>query len=531
VKNWLLISTFIFSCGYLLAQEQKQHADSLVNAKKEKLQSKADSLKEKFKPDSATAAKIHRADSTLKGVKSKLNAIQSANLNTLLIKPPDSVTQKTNGKISKVKSTSDSLQQKLNEPVNSVQKKINEKTSFMDSLNMSVKDPITGKSANYGMEGVNTNVKDQLGKDMKLPDNNLSLPNASKELNLNNDLKMPDTKGLTEAEGKLKDLQSLPKEQLNQTGALDEVNELKGKAKEVGQVTKKADVYKNDVKNINEGGLEKAEALPKEAEKLATNVDEVKGIQSEAQKMEAGKNVLQQYQDMVQQLNKEALESKAESVGEKEFADHFSGNEQKLQVGVANLNKLKRKYGNIPDSRYLPKRVPNQLKGKPLIERLVPGINMQVFQQRNLVNIDVSPFMAYRIYPRWRVAAGGTYRFQFNKKVHLKQENPAYGYRLFTNYNAFAGFHLHAEMEWMRTITYNPYSQAFDPSYSKHWVPGLFGGVWKQYKVSKKINGNFQVLYNFLYERNGLYPNKLVMRFGFEFPIKKKVKLPKDEIH
>ena len=39
-------------------------------------------------------------------------------------------------------------------------------------------------------------------------------------------------------------------------------------------------------------------------------------------------------------------------------------------------------------------------------------------------------------------------------------------------------------------------------------------GILKNYKVSRRINGNFQVLYNFLFEKNGLYMNKVNLRLN-----------------
>ena len=125
----------------------------------------------------------------------------------------------------------------------------------------------------------------------------------------------------------------------------------------------------------------------------------MKELQKETQKFEATKNVLQQYQDAVKEMNDKKLLADGKELGQKQLTDHFAGKEEKLKAGAAQLDKLKKKYGNIPDSRYLPKRAPNPLNGKPLIERLIPGINLQVFEQRNLVNIDASPFVAYKISP------------------------------------------------------------------------------------------------------------------------------------
>jgi hypothetical protein len=554
-KKIVIIFFFFTLAGHLIAQDRLLYTDSVLSKRIDRLNiPKADTLVESKKADLLSKARKIKADSSITKLQGKVDSLKSLKLPAdKYIQKMDSVKAAANGTKTKIKSKADSvadkistplvkadavkdsLQQKINKPIETAQKKIDEKTAFLDSLNINVSNPITGKATNYGIDGVDTNIQGKLTEQVKIPETNL--PGKDIKLddplgNLKTEVKVPELNRLDNAKGKVNDLKQLPKDKLAETGLMDEVNMVKDKAQQAKEVVGKADAYKEDIEKIKDGGLQKAENLPKELENAATNIDEVKEFSAETKKFEQTKNVLQEYQQSMRELNEKALLDKGKDLGKKELADHFTGNEEKLKSGVAQLDKLKAKYGNIADSRYLPKRAPNPLKSKPFIERIIPGINFQTFKKGNLVNVDLSPFVAYRIYPRWRAAVGGTYRFQLTKKIQPVTDDKAFGFRVFTNYKVFRGFHLHVEGEWMRAMVYDPYSQQISTpdDLEQKWVPGLYGGLLKEYKVGKRINGNFQVLYNFLFERNGLYPAKVNMRFGFEFPMKKKARIVKEGV-
>jgi hypothetical protein len=71
--------------------------------------------------------------------------------------------------------------------------------------------------------------------------------------------------------------------------------------------------------------------------------------------------------------------------------------------------------------------------------------------------------------------------------------------------------------------------QGIDPAY-REWVPSVFVGIKKDFTVYKQIKGNTEVLYN-LYDPHDYSPygDRLAVRFGFEFPMKKRVKKVKVE--
>ena len=89
------------------------------------------------------------------------------------------------------------------------------------------------------------------------------------------------------------------------------------------------------------------------------------------------------------------------------------------------------------------------------------------------------------------------------------------------------GIALRGEVESMNTfvpplITSNT---AADPN-NRQWVWGMFGGIKKEYQLSKTIRGNIQMMYNFhdRFYKTSPYADRLNVRMGFEFPMKKKAK-------
>ena len=59
----------------------------------------------------------------------------------------------------------------------------------------------------------------------------------------------------------------------------------------------------------------------------------------------------------------------------------------------------------------------------------------------------------------------------------------------------------------------------------RQWVWGVFAGIKKDYKFLKKINGTALVMFRmFDPHRKSPYADVLNARFGFEFPMKKKVR-------
>jgi hypothetical protein len=192
-----------------------------------------------------------------------------------------------------------------------------------------------------------------------------------------------------------------------------------------------------------------------------------------------------------------------------------------LQKAMDNMSKLKSKYTELSSLKDIPKHKPNEMKGKPLIERFVPGLTLQVQKTRDVL-IDYNPQIGYRFFGRFVAGAGWNERFGVGKHFHFSLKERVYGPRVFAEFKIGKGFSIRTDAEKMNT--YVPSINTTDPDH-RAWVWSAFVGLKKEYKFWGSVKGNAQFLYN-LYDdhHNSPYGDRVVVRMGFEFPMKKKVK-------
>jgi hypothetical protein len=209
---------------------------------------------------------------------------------------------------------------------------------------------------------------------------------------------------------------------------------------------------------------------------------------------------------------------------QKQAVNHFAGKEKELQSAMSQINKYKKKYASLSSIKDIPKRARNTMHGKPLIERLVPGISLQVLKKGTAL-IDFNPQAGYRFNGRLTVGTGWNERIGFLRYAHVTLKDRIYGPRTFAEFKFKKGFAVRGDIEAMNTIVPPLITgiNSADPS-SRHWVWGVFGGMKKEYTISKGIRGNLQIMYNFhdRFFKISPYADRLNVRMGFEFPMKKK---------
>jgi hypothetical protein len=360
----------------------------------------------------------------------------------------------------------------------------------------------------------------------ELPDASFSNPlTQQKELNLP-ELNLPKAEmpeGIKSLNDKVNDLQQMPKEKLEALDLTKDIDKIKNQMAKVGDVTKKAETYKEEIKEIASGNLEKVEALPKELENAALQMDEVQGIQDQQQKFTATKNILQQYQDLVTNLkDNEELKDKAKEAGKQQLNELLDTKDDKLKAGIAQLDKLKKKYKSVPDSRYLPKHAPNEMKGKPFRERIVPGLGFQ-FYKANETSIDVEPYFAYRLSGRFRPGIGASWRYTGSLKHPAITYDEVFGLRIFNDLRWRGNFYLHTEAEWLKFTEASLARYKFPAETDERLVRfRLNVGLFKTYTISKRFTGQVQFLYNVLDMSHFPQTKNASLRFGFEYKLKKK---------
>lgn len=399
-------------------------------------------------------------------------------------------------KVNEVEAKIDHIEQKLNAPVNKAESTVNEKISLMNQEG--------GTKANLpsGMSIPDAGVKTDL---------NLSSPE------LNTKVDNPLSNQMGEAGQKVADMKTIPQEQIGKVNSIDEIKSAQGKIGEANVITDKVQGYGDDVKNISQGNLSEIKEAPKTLEDQVRKMDEVNGIQKEAA-------VFDKYKGMAGKANDPAaLKQEAMKQVSNAAMDHFSGKEEMLKAAMNQMNKLKSKFSDIKSLSEVPKRKPNEMKDKPLIERIVPGITLQIQKTKDVL-LDYNPYLGYRFYGKFTAGGGWNERVTIGRHFHLSDKDRIYGPRVFADFKWKGGFSLCTDIEKMNTFipAVTATGLTGDPSH-RAWVWSAFIGIKKEYKFAGPVRGNAQFLYN-LYDDhyNSPYTDRFVVRMGFDFPMKKK---------
>jgi len=404
------------------------------------------------------------------------------------------------------------IENKVNQPVNKVNGAINEKLSLMNKEGGAGTNLPTGTSLpNAALPNAQVALSDtQLS--------GTSLPNGA-DLKIDNPLK--DQMGEAgQAQEKIGDAKSLPQEQLNKVKSIDELQNAQGKLGKANEFTDKAQSYGNDVKSLAKGDLNEVKELPNAAEEQVKKMDAMQGLQKETVQLDQYKQLAEKAKDP-NALKQEVIKQAPEIA-----VDYFAGKEAVLQAAMNQMSKLKAKYSSLNSLKDIPKHIPNEMKGKPLIERIVPGIALQIQKSSNIL-LDYNPLIGYRITGRFTTGAGWNERITIGKHIRISLDDRIYGLRVFADFKMGKGFSARTDIEKMNTyipaLTSNGYSTGEE---YRAWVWSAFIGMKKEYKFVKNVKGTFQMMYN-LYDdhNNSPYADRLNVRFGFDFPMKKKVKV------
>ena len=163
------------------------------------------------------------------------------------------------------------------------------------------------------------------------------------------------------------------------------------------------------------------------------------------------------------------------------------------------------------------------MKGKPLIERIIPGIAFQIQRKGEDMLVDFGPYAGYRFTGRITAGLGWNQRVAYTVDHNAFNSSArVFGPRMFGEYKLWKGFSPRAEVEVMNTqtpvLTRTP---TVDPP-TREWVWGAFVGIKKEYKFIKSVKGTAMVMLRlFNPQYKSPYADVVNVRFGFEFPMKK----------
>jgi hypothetical protein len=529
-----LILTAHFSSAQNISQLDSLHSTTL---------SKIQHLR-----DTISQADLLHAEAMTNSINKKIDSLQALNLPTDRYRQKlDSISLHLRNKVvarpridslkmgmqhgkNRVQQVQDSLSLALDKRRLSLQEKIDRRTAFLDSTTNAAglqrinrdlpTNPLNGQlpaitnpdlkmTSKTDLPGVNDI---QIGNALEKPDVNLNLPGEVDQLK--DPLKKVNEKGNSIAQK--------PRDMIQDNEIVTKAGDIKQEINKVNDISQKVKTYSEEVKDVCENGLSRADDLTKEAEKRVTNElmkqDAMVDLQAQNGNIVKSRNMIEQYQDLLASMkDKDQVLKSAKELAAENMVDPFANQEDKLKAGIAQLDKLKKKYKTIPDSRYLPKRAPNEMKGKPFRERIVPGLGFQLFKSDRTA-IDFAPYVAYKLSGRFRPGVGASWRSAVWLKNPWMQSDEVYGYRVFNGLRIYSTFYFHTEAEWLH------FSDAAKARYKfpvekdfKDWRFRGNVGILRSYTINKHLNGQFQILYNVLDLTRFPQNRNTSLRFGLEY--------------
>lgn len=280
-------------------------------------------------------------------------------------------------------------------------------------------------------------------------------------------------------------------------------------------VTDQISQYQNKIAEAVPQNIGDVQAI---AEKEASNYAQMGDVQKQIGEAE-------QLGDISQLQNEKAVKEKLKEEAKKQAVNHFAGKEQQLQQAMDQMAKYKKKYESIQslaELSELSKKKRNPLHNKPFIERLVPGIALQI-HRRDAWMVDFNPYLGYRFNEHLTAGLGWNQRIAYNFDINaFQQQYQIFGPRIYGEYKIGKGFSGRLEVEYMKTIVPTQFSSGHTDELGREWVFSTMAGLKKDYRFIGKVNGTVMIMYN-LYDPDHRSPyERLNMRFGFEFPLKAK---------
>ncbi|MEM6814371.1 MAG: hypothetical protein AAF600_08250 [Bacteroidota bacterium] len=179
-----------------------------------------------------------------------------------------------------------------------------------------------------------------------------------------------------------------------------------------------------------------------------------------------------------------------------------------------NLQKLKKKYSKLPDSRYPEEGTRrNELSRLPFKKRLYFGGNVSL-QSTDPFILNTNLQVGYWINKKWMAGIGFVLREQFSEEDTTSTiRGDGYGYSVFTRYDIKKGFFGWAESEFQLDKSF--FGSQEQPMKSASWQYAYLLGIGREFKIGK-VQMMSQILYDFNHQNNDFNSRPLVFRIGWQ---------------
>ncbi|MDN5199896.1 hypothetical protein QQ008_00945 [Fulvivirgaceae bacterium BMA10] len=414
----------------------------------------------------------------------------------------------------KLKQQSDSLYTAMQERIRLKQERLNDSVRTKVEKIEGLPNKLLQKSDNQGLK--EQGEKLQNGMQKNIP--NLDIANGAENLKGKTGSldQLKKTEELEKAEtytNELDGLEKLPKEQLNQNKAFQEMKEYGNKAQSLNE---EVAGYKKELDHLKKGDLDKLEKGTKALEQKVMDRGEFRELQQQQALAKEMQTTPLKYQKEMEQLaDQQRAKDLAKQKAKEKAMELLTKHGGAVKEAQKKLAKLKKKYSSVQNSNDLSTAVKrSSLKGKPFKERFIVGTNFQLLSHKPFA-IDFSPVLGYRFNKKFSAGLGSTLQWSFGKdnaKVINAPRN-AYGYKGFIDYQVTHSFFAYSEYTYSGEELVDPVSE--DPK--RNWKGELNIGVGKWMTFIPKIKANILFLYNLLpMEGKRFYEKPIEVRFGFQ---------------
>ncbi len=149
-----------------------------------------------------------------------------------------------------------------------------------------------------------------------------------------------------------------------------------------------------------------------------------------------------------------------------------------------------------------------------LNHNFIAGVNLFLYTARGTA-IDLNPYVTKQLSKHWSLALGWNQRISLNRsRFRGNYTAQLFGPRIMITYRWIHGFSFRLIPETM----YVRLPRNIYPANRYQWDWSVFGGVRKDFKISKNTTGYLELLYNMAATSiQPLYGDKVNLRVGFEF--------------
>lgn len=384
----------------------------------------------------------------------------------------------------KIAQTQNDINARLNEPASKVNDKLNQLSKESEGYG--------NLPSDMGAPTIDPDLRDAPGLDVTSP----AIPNETIANPLDN-LDLEEHTNINDNIGEIADINEV-------TGGLDKVSD----------VSQDISTYAADAKNISSVNLNDVEQIDKDVIFKLPN-EELKAAQGELSAADSQIEALQALK------NKEAFKRQTLEKAREVIVQQLALHQSKVMESVNKVSQHQKRAGTIFGKvKGLPKRAGKEKK-PPVIERIVPGLTIQLQKTDNWY-VDLNPSVGYRIRSVFSVGAGWNERIVSDNDLEFYKQSRMYGFRTFYELSVLKGLCVRADVERMNAFV--PLNRSQQDIGKRKYVWSYMMGLKKEFSFGQGITGNVQFMYNlFDPKRTSPYFNKFNVRFGFEFPMKKKL--------